>query len=112
MCIRDRIDGICLEALEGLIKLFSGGLPGAPIDFGHEKNLLAVAVSQGLAHADFAFAAVVIPRVVHEVNAVIDGSTNDADALLLIRPAEVITAQSNDGDFLTRAAQLAVWDLP
>jgi len=84
-----QIDGICLEALEGFIKLFSGGLPGAPIDFGHEENLLAVAVSQGLAHADFAFAAIVIPRIVHEVNTVVDGSMNNADALLLIGPAEV-----------------------
>lgn len=106
-----QIDGVRLEALEGLIKCLVAASPVRPSILVIRKTLLAVAVSQGLAHADFACAAVVIPRIVHEVNAVVDGGADDAEALRLIRPAEVITAQTNDGDLLTRAAQLAVGDL-
>jgi hypothetical protein len=72
-----QIDGIRLEPLERLIKLLGGGLPGASIDFGHEENLLAVAVTQSLAHADFALAVVVIPGIVYEVDAVIDSGPDD-----------------------------------
>ena len=41
---------------------------------------LAIAIAQRLAHAKLADAFVVVPAVVHEVDAVVDGSANDAQA--------------------------------
>ena len=55
--------------------------------------LLPIAVAQRLAHAHFAFAAVVIPAVVQKIDPVIDRRANDLDAFLLILlRADVIPA--------------------
>ena len=75
---------IGLQPLERLLNLPGGGLFGPAVDLGHEEDLLAVAVAQGLAHADFAVAVVVVPAVVQKVDAAVDRGADDADALLLV----------------------------
>ena len=92
-----QVDHVGLQALEGLVDLLGGRLLGAAVDLGHEEDLLAVAVAQGLAHADLAAAVVVVPAVVHEVDAGVDGGADDLDALLLVLlPADVVAAQADD----------------
>ena len=67
-----------------LVDLLGGGLFGAAVDLGHQEDLLAVAVAQGLAHADFADAVVIVPAVVHEGDAAVDGGADDLDALRFV----------------------------
>ena len=79
------------------------------VHLGHEENLLAVAVAQGLAHADFGDAVVVVPAVVHEGDAAVDGGVHETDALSGVGLlAEVITAHADGGDTLSGGAQVAV----
>src|SRR5205814_5703717 len=59
-------------------------------------------------HSNFAAAVVIIPAVVHEVDAAIDGPANDADSLLLLGHADMKSSQANGGDLLARAAQHAI----
>ena len=100
------IDVIGLEPLQGLVDLQGRLLPRAAVDLGHQKDLRAIAVAQGLAHADFALAAVIVPRVVQKVDAVVDGRADDADAVLdVLLHADVIAAQADQRDTLARAAQ-------
>ena len=78
---------------------------GPAVDLGHQEDLLAVAVAERLAHADFAAAAVVVPAVVHEGDAVVDGGADDLDAfLLLLLSADVVAAQADHGRLLPRCA--------
>ena len=88
--------------------MLCGGFLRLPVDLGHEERLLTVAVAQCLAHADFAPAVVVVPAVVEEGDAAVEGGADDADALLLIGlHAEVVAAEADHGDFLAGAAERA-----
>src|SRR6201999_636552 len=82
---------------------------GAPVDFGHQENLVAITIAQRLAHAGFAgaIAIVVIPTVVHESQAAINGRAHDANAFRLILDlADVRAAQADAGNFFAGAAEL------
>ena len=104
-----QIDGVGLQAAQGLVDLPGRALAGAAIDLGHEERFLAVSIAQGLAHADFAGAAVVVPAVVEEVDAFVEGGADDANALLLVLlAAEVISAESDAGHVLAGVAQCAI----
>ena len=104
-----QVDHVGLQAREGLVELLGGGLLGAAVDLGHQEDLLAVAVLEGLAHADFAAAVVVVPAVVHEGDAGVDGGADDLDALLLVLlPADVVAAQADHATPPPPCAQLAV----
>ena len=95
-----------LEALERLVELGSRGLLGAPVDLRHQEGLLSIAVSQGLAHALFALAAVVVPTVVHERDARIERAADDADAVVLVGLlADVCSAEADSGHFLAGLAE-------
>ena len=68
------------------------------------RKTFAVAVAQRLAHADLALAVVVVPAVVQEGDAAIDGGADEPDALLLVLlAADVMTAEADDRDFLAGA---------
>ena len=75
------IVSVCSRCSDSSICLV-GGRFGPAVDLGHQEHFLAVAVPQGLAHADLALAVVVVPAVVHEVDAVVDGGADDPDALV------------------------------
>ena len=99
--VLQQVDHVGLQALEGLIDLPGGLLLGAAVDFGHEKYPVAIAVFQSLAHADLTAAIVVIPAVVHEVDAGIDGGADNPDTVFLVLlPANVVATQSDDAYFL------------
>ena len=103
------VNGVHLEPAQALINLFGRHVLHLAVELGHQENLLAVAILERLAHADFADAVVVVPAVVHEVDAVVDGSADDADALLLVTlHADVKTAETDEGDLFSAAPQRAV----
>ena len=102
-----QVDAIGLQAAERLVDLLRGGCPGAAVDLGHEKNFVAVAALEGLAHADFADAAVVIPAVVHEGDAAIDGLADELNGILLLERwfADVVAAQPDGRNAFAGAAK-------
>ena len=57
----DEVDGVCLEAAEGVFKLGVEAFGGVAVGLGHEEDLVAVAVAEGCAHALFGAASVVVP---------------------------------------------------
>ena len=66
LVILHQIDVVGLEALERFIDLPGGGGLGAPVELGHEEDLLPVAVAQRLTHQHFALAVHVVPGIVQE----------------------------------------------
>ncbi len=105
----EQIDVAGLQAAERFIDLRGGGFFGLAVDFGHEESLLAVAVAERLAHTDFAVAAVVVPAVVEEIDATVEGGADDFDAVLFVGlHADVIATEANNGDALAGAAEFAI----
>src|SRR6266542_2938341 len=60
----DQVDGIGLETAQRILDLFGSRILHLAVNLGHEEYLPAVAVLQGLAHADLALPVVVVPAVV------------------------------------------------
>ncbi len=105
----DEVDHVGLEAAEGLLELLVVLVGGAAVDFGHEEDLLAVAVAEGLAHADLGDAVVVVPAVVDEGDAAVDAGVDELDAfggVLLL--AEMVAAHADGGDAFAGGAEFAV----
>ena len=101
----NEVDGVGLEAAERLLELLVVGVFGAAVHFGHEEDLAAVAVAEGLAHADFAEAVVVVPAVVEEGDAAVDGFADEGDALVGVGLfADVVAAEADGGDALASGA--------
>jgi hypothetical protein len=59
-----KIQMIGLQAGERFIDLARGRLCRAAVEFGHQEDLVTVAILQTFAHAHFADAVVIVPRVV------------------------------------------------
>jgi hypothetical protein len=74
-----------LQASQRLFELLSGERVRARVDLSHEKHSLAVAIAQGLTHALFTAALVIIPTVIQKGDAPINGTPDQGDALLLVR---------------------------
>jgi hypothetical protein len=101
----DEVDGWGLETAEGVVELGGEAGGGVAVGFGHEEDLVAVALEEGVAHALFAAAAVVVPGVVHEGDAAVDGGADEASGLGVVRDvADVGTAEADGGDLLAGAA--------
>ncbi len=81
------------EPPQRFVDLPGGSGSVSSVDLGHEKRPGAIPVLQRLPHAQLALALVVVPRVVQEIDAGVDGGANDADALRLgqVRLAEVVS---------------------
>src|SRR5213594_3218908 len=90
-----KIDPVGLKAAQRIVDLTCRGGFGAPIDLGHEKRFLPIAVAQRVAHADLTLAAIVVPTVVEEIDPFIQACAHNANAFLSIRLlAKMIAAQS------------------
>ena len=87
-----------------------GSFFGAAIDFCHEKKFLAISIFQGFAHQDFALALVVVPTVVHERDAAIDGGANERDALFVGEAVfgDVKSSHADGGNVFAGASESAV----
>src|SRR5207247_9084188 len=103
-------DAVSWQALKARVGRAVGFRLGAAIDFVHQEDLLTVAVLKSVPHADLARAFVVVPAVVHEGNAAVDGLPDELNRVLLgnRRLADVPAAQADDGDAFACAAEGAV----
>src|SRR5207302_5815638 len=115
LVVLDQIDAIGLQAAQRFIELPHRLLFRSTIYLGHQEHLVAVAVAQRLADADLAGSGVVVPRVVEEVDAAIDGAAHDAERQLLVhgRQAKMPAAESDRRYPFFRLAENAVlrgWD--
>jgi hypothetical protein len=61
------------EPFQGFLELLSGRFLGSPVHFSHEKDSLVISVAQGFPHFHFGLtiSVVTVPRVIHEINAVV-----------------------------------------
>src|ERR1022692_1342246 len=101
-----QIDVVCLEAFQTSFDLPLRNLFSAAINFCHQKYLLTISVFQGLTHPHFTLAFVVVPTVIHERNAAINGGAHQADALVLGEPMlrNMEPPHPNGGDPLSGVA--------
>src|SRR5581483_1894814 len=106
----DEVDVVGLQTAEGFVELFGGFLFGSAVNFGHEEDLVAVTIAERLAEAGLTEAVVVVPGIVHEGYAAIDGGADDPEAERFVHllESEVPSTQADGGDFLSGAAKLAV----
>src|SRR5438094_7133206 len=103
------VDAVGLEPAQRLIDLLRRRVLVATVDLGHEKHVVAIAVAQRLSHAELARPTVVVPAVVEEVDAVVDGRAYDADGFLLVRlPPEMVAAHADQRHHLAGAPQATI----
>ena len=90
------VEVVGLEPAEAVLQVRLGLLGGPAADLGHEEDLVAAApLGQGLAHPLLGDAVVVVPAVVHEGDAFVDGPLDQPEALLLILvPGAVVAAEA------------------
>jgi hypothetical protein len=85
-----------LEAPETFINLGRGAPFAAAVNFGHQKHLVPITVPQGFPHPHFAFALVIVPTVIHERDAAVNGTADDFEAFALQHGvADVKTSQAD-----------------
>jgi hypothetical protein len=107
LVVLDQVDAVGLEATQGFFQL-SYGLSFRPaVDFGHQEGFVPVTVAERVTHPGLAGAAVVVPAVVHEIDAAIDRAAHDAEAQLFIHAleAKVPASKAKRRDLLSRAAE-------
>jgi hypothetical protein len=96
LVILNQIDVIRLETLQRFVNLPRRRVFRPAVEFGHQKYLLPVTIAQRRTHPLLALTEIIIPAVIHEVDAAIDGAPNNPDRHFGIgRMAEVIAAQSD-----------------
>ena len=100
ICIRS-MTSVC-SRLQALLDLLADLLRVAGADLGHQEALLpplAAVGREGLAHDLLAAAVVVVPAVVEERHALVEGGVHDLDGLVLVLDgADVPAAEAEDGD--------------
>ena len=106
------IDAIGLQPFERLVELPHRFGVRSPVDLRHQKDLLPVAILERLSHAGLARAVVVVPAVVQEVDAAVDGRSNDPEAERLVDPfqSEMPASKADRGNAFSCPAQRAVRD--
>src|SRR5581483_7562940 len=92
-----KVDVIGLQPAQRFLQLLRRRSLSPSIDFGHQKRLLPVAITQSLPHPYFALAIVIVPAVVEKIHPVIERGAYDANLFLLIhrRRSDVISAHTN-----------------
>ena len=106
------IDAVRLQPLERLVELTRCFRVRPAVNLRHQKDLLPVAIPERFSHAGLARAIVVVPAVVHEGDAPVDGRSNDPEAELLadMVESEMPTSKANRGDFFSCSTQRAERD--
>ncbi len=96
-----QVDVISLEPHQRLFQLVARRGSRAPVDFGHQKGFLPVTTLESLAHPYFAGAIVVIPAVVEEIDAFVQGFSHNAEGLRFRNIGEpyMVAADPEDRDF-------------
>src|SRR5438034_4490260 len=106
------IDAIGPQPLERLIELSHRFRVRSPVDLRNQKDLLPVAIPERLSPAGFACAVVVVPAVVQEVDATVDGRSNDPETEVLVDAfqSEMPASKADRGDSFSCPSQRAVRD--
>lgn len=100
------IETVRLQPAQGLVELPHGDLGVASMraDLRHQEHLVAASLERA-PHPLLALVLVVLPRVVEEGDARVDGGVDDADRLARRADrSEVISAESEQRDLLIRVA--------
>src|ERR1700730_16314465 len=106
-----QVNSIGLQPSQRFVELGRCSGFGSTVDLGHQKGPLAIAVAQGFAHSNSALSAVVVPAVVEKIDSFIDSGSNNPDALCWVALlAQVITAEPDDRNVFSGAAQRAIWN--
>src|SRR5579875_1091964 len=78
---------------------------------GHEEHLLAFAL-ESRAHPHFGLAAMILPAIIEECDAAIDGAGNDLlGGFLVLRVAKVMAAEAERRNFDSGFSELSARDL-
>src|SRR5215469_16255844 len=87
-----------------------GGTRFCPaINFRHQKGFVTITILEGLTHANFALAAVIVPAVIQEIESFVEGLANDRDAFVGITlRTQVVAADADERNLFARAAKFAV----
>src|SRR5208337_1113288 len=80
-----KIDPVCLESLQGFVKLLRRRLLGTAIELGHQEDFFAITVPKRFAHPNFAGPVVIVPAVIHKSNSAIDRRSDNPGAVTLYR---------------------------
>src|ERR1700675_1467142 len=106
-----QVNSIGLQPSQRFVELDCCSGFGSTVDLGHQKGPLAITVTKGFAHSNFALSAVVVPAVIEKIDSFIDSGSNNPDALCWITLlAQVITAEPNHRNVFPGAAQRAIWN--
>jgi len=105
----EEVDRVRLQSAERFVNLPCSHILHLAVNLGHQENSLPVTIPQGLTHAHFAFAVVIVPTIIEKIDALIDGGSNDANALpFVFLGADMVTAQAHKRHLLATASQRAV----
>src|ERR1700686_5220774 len=106
-----QLDSIGLQPSQRFVELDGCSGFGSTVDLGHQKGPLAITVTKGFSHSNFALSAVVVPAVIEKIDSFIDSGSNNPDALCWIALlAQVITAEPDHRNVFPGAAQRAIWN--
>jgi hypothetical protein len=100
---------IGLQAAQGFFEHLQGegSVTTVRAGFRHQKNFVAAAFETG-SHPDFGFSAAILPAIVVEGNASIDGLMNDLDRSFLVRSlAKMMASEAEGGNLNIGAAKLS-----
>jgi hypothetical protein len=75
--VLQQVDAIHAQSFQGLVQLPCSLNLRAAVDLRHDESLPTVAIAKRFAQALLAFAAVVVPRVVHEIQALVERRPDD-----------------------------------
>src|SRR5215203_2673917 len=97
LMVLNQIDLIGLHSPERFLQLFGSLLLCATVDLCHQESSIAVSLAESLPHTNLTRPLVIVPTIVHEVDAVIDCASNYAHTQLLVYrlKAEVPAAKTN-----------------
>ena len=101
------IEVVGLEATEGLVEIAQRTGVVAFAVLGHEEDLIAAVIHfQSFAHDLFGVAVVIVPGVVEEGEAFVDGGVHDADGFrVFLDAADVPAAEAGHRDLYAGAAE-------
>src|ERR1022692_1300604 len=105
----NQVDVIRLQSPQRFIDLPGRGVLRPAIEFSHQEHFLSVPVTERKPHAPLAFPIVVIPAVVHEGDAAVDRTADDANPFVrVLRATDVMAAQPDRRHFFVGVSEASI----
>src|SRR5664279_4337384 len=105
----NQVDVIRLQSSQRFIDLAGRGVLRPAIEFRHQEHSLPIPITERQPHAPLAFPIVVIPAVVHEGDAAVDRTTDDANPFVrVLRATDVMAAQPDHRDFFVGVSEASI----